>query len=207
MQQVIIILTTTVNVQNKCYLHQMDPVERLSIYKRSIEQWFKTDFKIIVVENSGYQFPEFMENDTFEKIIFNESELPEASYLRGNSSKGASELFSINYAIKNSKLITPGDFIIKITGRYFIPDFNPGNLTGFDAIIQNDRGSCEIIGSSYSYKDLIFNQSDILNGQSCNHIEFLYKNRIQDLNKIMILKKLEIEGTQMGGADVVRYSL
>jgi hypothetical protein len=206
MDSVIIILTTTVNVQNKCYLYQTDPVERLLIYKKSISQWLKTNFKIVVVENSGYTFPEFMESYKFEKILFNESELPEASYLRGNSSKGASELFSINYAIKNSKLIKPGDFIVKITGRYFIPDFNlePGN---FDAIIQNDRQSCEIIGSSYSYKDLIFNTSDILNGEPCNHIEFLYKNRILYLNKIMILKKLNIEGTSMGGAQVIRYSL
>ena len=206
MDSVIIILTTTVNVQNKCYLYQTDPIERISIYTDSIKQWLKTDFKIIVVENSGYHFPEFMESKTFEKIIFNESELPEARYLKGNNSKGASELFSINYAINNSKLIKPGDFIIKVTGRYFIPDFNV-NLTGFDAIIQNDCSSCEIIGSNYSNKDLVFNTSDILNGEPCNHIEFLYKNRILNLNKVMILKKLKINKTQMGGANVVRYSL
>jgi hypothetical protein len=206
MDSVIIILTTTVNVQQKCYIHQSDPVERLTVYVESIKQWICTNFKIIVVENSGYHFPEFMENDHFEKIIFNESELPEAGYLNGNSSKGASELFSINYAINNSRLIKPGDSIIKITGRYFIPDFNV-DLTGFDALIQNDCSSCEIIGSSWSNKDLVFNISDLLNGVSCNHIEFLYTNRILNLNKVMILKKLKINKTQMGGADVVRYSL
>jgi len=204
---VTIILTTTVNVQPKCYLYQTDPIERLSIYKESIKQWISTNFKIVVVENSGYTFPEFMENDTFEKITFNESELPEAGYLKGNSSKGASELFSINYAINNSRILKPGDFIIKITGRYFIPDFNVNLLSGFDALIQNDRESCEIIGSSWSYKDIVFNISDILNGEPCNHIEFLYKNRILNLNKVMVLKKLKIEGTRMGGANVIRYSL
>ena len=208
MDSVIIILTTTVNVQNKCYLHQTDPIERVSVYVNSIKQWTSTNFKIVVVENSGYTFPEFMESNKFEKITFNESELPEAGYLKGNTSKGASELFSINYAINNSRILKPGDFIIKITGRYFIPDFfNVDRILKFDAIIQNDCGSCEIIGSSYSNKDLVFNTSDLLNGQACNHIEFLYTNRILHLNKVMILKKLKIEGTQMGGANVIRYSL
>ena len=206
MDSVVIILTTTVNVQSKCYLHQTNPVERLSVYIKSIKQWINTKFRIVVVENSGYTFPEFIESVTFEKITFDESKLLEAGYLKGNNSKGTSELFSINYAINNSRLIKPGDFIIKITGRYFIPNFNV-NVTGFDAIIQNDRSSCEIIGSSWSHKELIFNTSDILNGEPCNHIEFLYKNRILNLNKVMVLKKLKIEGTQMGGADVIRCSL
>jgi len=202
----VIILTTTVNVQDKCYLHQTDPRERLSNYIKSIKQWKQSLFKIIVVENSGYQF-DFQQNDNFEIISFNESELPEASYLRGNNSKGASELFSINYAIKNSKLIKPTDFIIKVTGRYFIPGFEKFDLTNFDAVCQNDRGSCEIIGCKYSEISTMFNTSDILNGKACNHIEFIYKNRFTKMNKILILPKLSISGTQMGGANVIRYSL
>jgi len=208
---VVIILTTTVNVQDKCYLYQMNPLERLNDYLKSIGNWIqKTSLKIIVVENSGYPFNQFKNDNRFEIISFDESQLPEAGYLKGNSSKGASELFSINYAIKNSKLITPDDFIIKITGRYFIPEFEEYlskiNLD-FDAVIQSDRGSCEMLGCKRSQVSHLFNTHDILNGEICNHIEFLYKIRISTLNKVMIFKKFIIEGTQMGGANVIRYSL
>jgi len=205
----IIILTTTVNVQDKCYLHQTDPEERLKIYLKSISQWINTSFKIIVVENSGYTFPEFEQSNRFEVISFNEKTLPEASYLIGNNSKGASELFSINYSLKHSKILTPGDFIIKITGRYFIPKIEKclDRIESFDALIQNDRSSCEIIGCSFAQKDFVFNTSTVLDGVECNHIEFLYKSRIKLLNKVLILKKLNIEPTPMGGANVIRVSL
>jgi hypothetical protein len=203
----IIILTTTVFVQDKCYLQQTDPLERLNVYIKSISQWINSPFKIIVVENSGYTFPEFERSERFEVISFNESELPEANYLKGNNSKGASELFSINYSLKKSKILTPGDFIIKITGRYFIPDLCLDRLEAFDALIQNDRSSCEIIGCSFEQKDFVFNTSDILDGTPCNHIEFLYKSRVQLLHRVMILKKLNISPTTMGGANVIRVSL
>ena len=203
----IIILTTTVNVQDKCYLHQTDPQERLNVYIKSISQWINTPFKIIVVENSGYTFPQFEQSDRFEVISFNESELPEANYLKGNNSKGASELFSIHYSLKNSKILAHGDFIIKITGRYFIPNFSLPRIESFDALIQNDRSSCEIIGSSFAQKDFVFNTSMVLDSIECNHIEFLYKSRISQLNKVMILKKLSISPTCMGGANVIRVSL
>ena len=208
-----IILTTTVYPQDKCYLYQKNHEERLQNYLKSIKQWINSPFKITVVENSGYTFPEFeqclYDVNRFEIITFNESILHEAKYLIGNNSKGASELFSINYSIKHSKILTPGDFIIKVTGRYFIPEFEKCllNLNFFDAIIQNDRSSCEIIGCSFAQKDLVFNTSDLLNGSQCNHIEFLYKSRIQLLNKVLILKKLNISPTSMGGANVIRNSL
>jgi hypothetical protein len=83
-----------------------------------------TNFKIIVVENSGYPFDELKEflSDKFEIISFDESQLSDANYLIGNISKGSSELFAINYSIKNSKIIDSRDFIIKVTGRYYIPN-------------------------------------------------------------------------------------
>jgi len=202
---VVIILTTTVFVQNKCYLYQTNAEERIACYRKSIEQWLNTNFKIIVVENSGYPFDEFNEfiGNRFEKICFNEKELPEANYLIGNNSKGASELFSINYCIRNSKIIK-NDFIIKITGRYFVPNFEKyiKTLNNFDALIQNDTKSCEIIGCNYYQRNVLFNiNTDI------NHIEFLYTSRIQKLDKILILPRLQINGTQIGGLNEIRYSL
>lgn len=204
-----IILTTTVYPQDKCYLYQKDPQERLQNYLKSIKQWIASPFKVTVVENSGYTFPEFEQSDRFEILSFDECKVPEAKYLIGNNSKGASELFSINYCFKNSKILSPGDFIIKVTGRYFIPNFEKclNGIHSFDAVIQNDRSSCEIIGCSFTQKEFVFNTSDLLNGEACNHIEFLYKSRIAELNKVLILQKLNIEPTCMGGANVIRNSL
>jgi hypothetical protein len=213
----VIILTTTVYVQNKCYLHQTDPFDRINVYLKSIKQWIETPFRVIVVENSGYSFTELDKTSNLEIISYNEYDLPEAEYLRGNNSKGASELFAINYAIKNSKILTKNDYIIKVTGRYFIPGFyeylNSLNLKDsmgnfkFDCISQNDRVSCEVSGCSYPQSSCIFNQDTTLNGSDCNHIEFLYTNRVSKQNKILILKSLEIEPTQMGGVNVIRYKL
>jgi hypothetical protein len=209
---VVIILTTTVNVQNKCYLFQTDREERIAIYNRSLQKWLNTSFKIILVENSGYPFDEFKkyESDTFEIIHFNENTLPEASFLINNNSKGASELFSINYALKNSKIYN-GEFVIKVTGRYFIPNFKEylesKTINTFDGVIQNDKMSCEIIGCHSKFINKLFHKDFILNGTPCNHIEFLYKHRISQMNKVLILKKMSIEPTQMGGADVIKYEL
>jgi len=204
----VIILTTTINVQNKIFLNQINKEERLNTYLQSIKEWFfKTSLKIIVVENSGYPFEELKEfiSNRFELISFNESELPEANYLLGNTSKGASELFSISYSIKNSKIIDPSDFIIKITGRYFIEDFekiiNNYNLNEYDGLCQNNINRCEIVGCNYKENNNVFNQSTIIDGNDCNHIEFLYTQRIQKLDKVLILCPLNILPTKMGGAD------
>jgi hypothetical protein len=206
----IIILTTTVNVQDKCFLFQTNPVQRLNTYIHSIKKWINnTSLKIIVVENSGYQFDELREfiSDRFEIICFNEKELPEANYLINNNSKGASELFSIYYSIHNSKIIDSSDFIIKITGRYFVPNFEEYlfkiNLNDFDGIIQNNCHNCEILGCHYNKKDIIFDK----NNSDYNHIEFLYKIRIEKLNKVIILPEFKINPTQIGGLNEIRYSL
>ena len=53
-----IVLTTTVNVHNVNNLHQKKKEERIQTYLASIHKWLLTDLPIIVVENSGYTFPE-----------------------------------------------------------------------------------------------------------------------------------------------------
>jgi len=205
---VVIILTTTVFVQNKCYLFQTNHGERIDCYCNSIKQWLNCNLKIILVENSGYRFDEFKSeiNERFEIISFNEQELPEANYLIGNNSKGASELFSINYAIKHSKIINNSDFIIKITGRYFIPEFeeyiSKFNLNDYDGLCQNDVNRCEIVGCNYNKRNILFDINNVH-----QHIEFTYTSRIQSLNKVIILRELKINPTQIGGLNEIRYLL
>jgi len=188
-----------VYVQNKSFIYQTDPKERIKIYNESINKWKNTNLKIVVVENSGYPFNEFKQflSDRFEIISFNENEINTP-----NDSKGLSELFSINYAFKNSKIIEKGDFIVKITARYFIPEFEKINLKNYHGVCQNDYHRCEIVGCSYDNFEKIFKyQTDV------SHIEFLYESRVQQLDKILILKKLEISQTCMGGFNCIINSL
>ena len=82
MDNLLIILTCTVNVNtNKAFLFQTNPDQRLECYLKSIKQWLdNSSFRICVVENSGYIFPELEEylikyNNRFEIISYDESTL------------------------------------------------------------------------------------------------------------------------------------
>ena len=107
-----IILTTTVFIDKKIYtIAQQNPNERKECYIKSIKNWLeKTSLNIVVVENSGYDYPELNEekekyNYRFEIISFKESDLEDAKYLEECYDKGAHEFYSIDCAIKYSKLI------------------------------------------------------------------------------------------------------
>jgi hypothetical protein len=201
--QVLIILTTTVYIQNKLYLFQTDPIIRILTYLKSINQWTQTPFKILIAENSGYQFNELNCSDSLDIVSFKESEVPEAWYLRENQSKGASELFSINYSLSKSKFKDfKFDYIFKCTGRYFIPGFWDflKKLEPFDGFRQHDPMRCELLGCTPSKFEVLFNRSLQLNDrQYCNHIEFLFQERLDSMDVLYISKKLSIEPTQQGG--------
>ena len=207
--ETLIILTTTIFVQDKIYIHQIDPEERINTYLTSINKWLNlTNFNILVVDNSGYTFPEFEENERLQLFSFKENEIPEANYLLDNKSKGASELFAINYSFNHCKFKENSKFIIKVTGRYFIPNFEEYienvNVNEFDVICQNGMNRCELIGCKKKHFNIVFNVSlQLQNWQYCNHIEFLYTERINIFDKILICKKLYIHPTQQGGINQI----
>lgn len=213
--KITIILTCTVNVDiGKDFLYQICPKERANIYIKSILQWLNyTNFNIIVIENSGYNFEELYTktekyNDRFEIITFNENIYEKAQYLKNNKSKGDSEIFSINYAFNNSKLIHSSNFIIKVTGRYFIPTLedylHEFNLNEYECLTQNNINRCEMVGCHYTNFSNIFNINvdDINknnNGYSYNgHIETLWKYRTSKYKGLQC-KVFQIENTQQGG--------
>lgn len=215
-----IILTTTVYTKlNKEYLYQTNPQERVETYLKSIRQWLtKTNLNIIVIENSGYRFEELDEEkekyrDRFEVICFNEDELEDANYLIDNSSKGASEMFAIHYAFHNSTIIQSNHFfIIKITGRYFISDFeeyiSQYNLEEYDCLRQNESSMCEIVGSNYNTFANIFNLYLLTEtGEYYGHVEDIWKYRISKCNNVFVLKTFYIEPTRRGGWDGFCYCL
>lgn len=213
----IIILTSTVNFNNiKLYNFQIDKNDRINIYVKSILQWLnKTNFNIILVENSGHDFNElnYEKNkykNKFEVITFNESEIYDALYLKNNDSKGASEIFAINYAFKNSKLInnTNINFIIKISARYYIPELeeylNNYDLNEYDGLTQNNRERCEMVGSHINNFMNIFNIHLLNeNNEYDGYIEHIWKYRTLQYNKILVCKEFNIEPTQRGGRDML----
>ena len=215
----IIILTSTVNINPiKWFLFQRDSNERLQTYLKSIKQWLtKTNLKIVLVDNSGYNYDELntekeLYKERFEVISFVESELEESKYLIDDHHKGASEIFAINYAFNNSKIRSSDDFIIKITARYFIPELENYlknyDLNEYDCLTQHNRDNCEIIGSHIKNVHHIFNIYMFnKNGQYVGHIESLYKERSSNYTRILICDPFQIEPTQMGGADIKRSFL
>ena len=208
-----IILTSTVNVNlKKIFLSQIDKNERLDTYIKSIKQWLaNTNFNIVLVENSGYQFEELQEEketykNRFEIISFVEEELEEAQYLTNDNSKGTSEIFSINYAFNHSEIIKNSIFIIKITARYYIPELQEYlsnfDLNNYDCLTQNNRGRCEMVGCHYNNFQHVFN-NNFMNEHLYDkyHIESVYRYRQDFCNNILICKNFEIEKTRQGGSE------
>jgi hypothetical protein len=203
-----IILTSTVYINNnKSHIYQTDPNERLNTYIKSVLQWIhNTSFNIVLIENSGYLFEELkmFQNNRFEIITFKESELLEANYLKNDMAKGSSELFSINYAFRNSKIINDSQFIIKITARFFIPELEHYlkmyNLNMVDCLSQNNPDRCEMLGCHYKHFHTIFNMYLINeNNEYVYHVEDIWKNRISKYSNIIRCKEFKIEKTQRGG--------
>lgn len=200
-----IILTSTVNVKDHIsYIFQKDNTSRVQSYLSSVLKWLNnTQFNIVLVENSGYNFDELNEEkikfkDRFEVIVFDEDTLNEAEFIRHAPSKGRHEIFAINYAFNNSKLILLSNFIIKITARYYIPEFetylNNYDLNNYDCLVQNNRDRCEVIGSHKKYFNNIFNMY-ITN----DHIEAVWKQRTSIYSNILICDIFQIDKTQRGG--------
>ena len=208
-----LILTSTVNVNlKKECVFQTDINSRIETYLKSVLQWLKnTKFNIVLVENSGYNFDELANEkeiykNRFEVITFVESELEEAAFLKNNDSKGNSEVFSINYVYRNSKLIKSSNFIIKITARFYIDELeeylSQFDLDKYDCLTQNNRDRCEMIGSHYKNFSYIFNiylVDDAYRYDRC--IERIWKFRTLKYKNVLVCKSFKIEKTQRGGVN------
>jgi hypothetical protein len=215
-QKITIILTCTVRCQaNIRKLVQTDPGVRVATYLAAIRKWLTdTDYNIVVVENSGYTFPELRDDlekypHRFEVITFDENEQADAEYLKHTTSKGRHEMYAIDYAIRTSKLIPRSVFVIKITGRYFIPNFAKHlfatrHAGKYMALRQHTHDSCEIVGANVKHLDAVFNKHSMH-----DHVEKEWLNRLAALpqSKVYTLRKLDIPPTVQGGTGKVKTDL
>ena len=162
MEDNIIILTTTVNVFDVHVLYQKSKSDRIKTYNKSISKWLKTNFKIIVVDNSGYNFPNFIENERFIKLnyVYEELDIPsEYNFIRKSKNKGTHEMLSIIYAQQNIPTCWKYKKIFKLTGRYFIPYFYD-HIKNIDKkskfYIQDNEDRCELFGCHKDYFNYLF---------------------------------------------------
>uniref|UniRef100_A0A6C0CX75 Uncharacterized protein n=1 Tax=viral metagenome TaxID=1070528 RepID=A0A6C0CX75_9ZZZZ len=230
-----IILTSTVAINpKKRFIYDTDGNSRLNTYVKSVKQWLdKTSFKIVLVENSGHKLPELEEyfekykerfelisfreedidNDTFDSVGAQAVRLPD-DYLY--TSKGTSEMFAIYYAYQQSRLTKTSKFIIKITCRYFVPDFENFlkniNPDDYFALRQNNSDNCEIVGSHVNNISDIFMPGHFRNsdGKWHHHIESVYKDRILTRvpeERVIVCDVFQIEPTQQGGCNVLKTEL
>ena len=213
-----IILTSTVYIDSsKEPIFQTNSNDRLSLYISRVKQWLEnTRFKLVLVENSGYTYPELNDylikyKERFEIITYKECDLPDYNTIKHFNNKGVSELYAINYAYDNSLLARHSLHTIKITGRYYINELekylNKYNLQNIDCIVQRplvtDRGEllyrCELVGC----KNTLFKEIFSVNGNVDKHIEDTYAERYNTYKNILTCKHFHIEPTQMGGIGYV----
>lgn len=213
-----LLLTTTVKVQSQVsWLKQKDAEERKKMYEEIIGLWLeKTNLNIVVTENSGYNFENLKKKfkkyiNRFEIISFSYNQIPkvELEMLNNFLAKGQHEIYAINYACQKSKLIYESDFVIKITGRYFVPKLeeiltkNMNNLT--DGIRQSqmwrNMNRCEIIGCSFKNINFLFKfpaEDDMLEQEYCN--------RMKNLKNILNLPKMKLhKKTRQGAGGLMKY--
>jgi len=209
-----IILTCTVRPQSIKGVFQNNPKSRIQTYLKSFNRWLnETPFKIVIVENSGYTFPELdSEKQTFQDrldvITFNEKTNKGSRYLHNNTSKGASEVYAINYAYHLSRLVKTSNFLIKVTGRFFIPQFyeflSNYDLNTYNGLRQQNENRCEIVGSHIKNFNTIFDIYMTINGKFDSHVENVYRYRLKRLvKKVLVCKRFNIEPTQRGGVKQV----
>jgi hypothetical protein len=208
-----IVLTTTVNVHKINFIHQKNKEERIQTYLTSIRQWLLTDLPIIVVENSGYTFPE-LKGTRVEVITFDSKEDKEFNHFLHSllelKDKGIYELRSIRYACEHSRLLKKCTHFMKVTGRYFIPSLEcilkklPYSTK---AVRQNNSGQCEVLGCRKDFIPFLFDYLTLTKNHTItDYIEHAYEYRIS-LIPHAVLPVMPIAPTKRGGVNEIKTFL
>ena len=207
-----ILLTTTVHVHDTNYLYQTKKEDRLQTYLASIHQWLTTDLPIIVVENSGYTFPE-LKGTRVEVITFDSNKDKEFHHFLHSlvqlKGKGLYEIRSIRYACEHSKLLKQCTHFMKVTGRYFIPSLQvilQALPYSTKAVRQHNADQCEVVGCRKDYIETIFDYLVMKDHTFTHHVEDAYKHRIS-LIPHAVLPILSISQTQRGSYDEIKTFL
>ncbi|MCF8412627.1 MAG: hypothetical protein K9G44_04355 [Melioribacteraceae bacterium] len=124
--KIVILLTACINAGETIYTVRKDPKIRESDYIKALKKWEKeTDLPIVFCENSDSDLTRIKaianpksdnNNERIEFFSFDGNNNPKLG-------KSYGEMEIIKYALLHSELIKNADFIIKVSGRYFIKNF------------------------------------------------------------------------------------
>lgn len=116
-----ILLTATINPQGVVFVKRSNPIIRENDYIKAFKSWINMqEFSIVFCENSGYKIDKIKNiikkhrKKNIEILQFDGQCFPR------ELGKGYGEAIIIDYAIKHSKLIKSSEYVIKVTGRYFV---------------------------------------------------------------------------------------
>ncbi len=123
----VLILTSCIKPKDIPFLERSSDKDRLNDYKIAFEKWCENKLvdQLILIENSGYDLKFFHDiannfpekkieiisanlNDTFDKSL----------------GKGYGEHLCFKEILNKSKLFNESKFFIKITGRYYVKNYN-----------------------------------------------------------------------------------
>ena len=122
-----IILTACIKPINIPFLKRTSEIDRLNDYKKAFIKWCKNELvdKIIFIENSGYNlnfFNEESKNFPNKKIEIISSNLNNT--FKKSLGKGYGEYLCLKEVFENSNTVNNTDYYLKVTGRYYIKNFN-----------------------------------------------------------------------------------
>lgn len=191
----LIFLTACVNPKGMAYTKLSNPEIRLQQYKDALDWYLEnTTMKILLVENSGYDF-----SDCYQKPI-REGRLEFICY-DGNDydrrrGKGYGEAAIIEYGFAHSLLVdqNSGLQIIKITGRLIVRNINElchscNNANTVYANISKDDWNGNIATSQVvmAPKDFYFHyfltRREEINDSQCRHFEHVLYDGIVEWKK------------------------
>jgi hypothetical protein len=183
-----LLLTSTIEIQNKSLVQRNNTQQRLRDYKEALRSWLtrqKSISKIVFVDNSGYPLEEFKvlvesNNNLFNKQIeFLSCDPYEVSKL----DRSGGELKTIDYALEKSEIMKDCAYFAKITGRLFIRNIDKivDNLPNYFHIVSNFSNNLTnmmtvlIFFDKGFYKEKIAKYSVLnVNDQKREYIERVY---------------------------------
>jgi len=122
----VVLLTACIDPGTTIAVRRKDPATRLNDYKVALKRWLTLPGvqSIVFCENSGYDLAEIESvykdysghNKSLELLSFRGQDFP--SFL----GKGYGEMGIIRYALDHSRIISSMHSIMKVTGRFFIPN-------------------------------------------------------------------------------------
>lgn len=205
MDRKVILLTACVNPNGMSKTALQDTEVRKKQYISALYFYLEqTNLPIVFVENTGndfsLEFKHYVNNRRLEYISFNGNDYDRSL------GKGYGEAIIIQYALRNSKLLTNAEYVIKITGRVKIININEivdSKLLAFNNVVR-----CSFLDSRFMITSVIViplnvlrkfseNCIDLINDNDNRYFEYVLNDFLcanKSLKLVPFFKPIQIEG-------------